>query len=160
VPANGTRILRDVLAGHGGGDTIGAILLGADRPFAVSSRAYIMNSAGATQGQSVTPLRNFLDTTLAPTDLTSATAYVAGLSSNSHYRTNLGFGAGTGTSSGMTVEVTLRNASGTSLGTRTFFIRGRGFQHLQFSSASVSNQMFDEGSATFRIVSGAGSLAP
>jgi hypothetical protein len=160
VPANGTRILRDVLNGHGSGDTIGAIMVGADRPFAISSRAYISNAAGATQGQSVTPLRNFLDTSLAHADLSVATAYVAGLTSNSHYRTNLGFVAGSASSSGMTLEVTLRNASGVTIGTRTFAIPGNGFEHVQFSTSLLSNQSFDEGSATFRIVSGDGSVAP
>ena len=160
VPANGTRILRDVLNGHRSGDTIGAIMVGADRPFAISSRAYISNAAGATQGQSVTPLRNFLDTSLAHADLSAATAYVAGLTSNSHYRTNLGFVAGSVSPSGMMLEVTLRNGSGATIGTRTFMIPGNGFEHLQFSAASLSNQTFDEGSATFRIVSGDGSVAP
>jgi hypothetical protein len=160
IPANGTRILRDVLNGHRSGDTIGAIMAGADRPFAISSRAYISNAAGATQGQSVTPLRNFLDTSLAHADLSIATAYVAGLTSNSHYRTNLGFVAGSASPSGMTLEVTLRNASGVAIGTRTFTIPGNGFEHVQFSSSQLSNQSFDEGSATFRIVSGDGSVAP
>jgi hypothetical protein len=63
-------------------------------------------------------------------------------------------------SSGMTLEVTLRNASGAAIGTRTFTIRGNGFEHVQFSSALLSSQSFDEGSATFRIVSGDGSVAP
>jgi hypothetical protein len=160
VPANGTRILRDVLNGHGTGDTIGAIMVGADRPFAISSRAYIMNAAGATQGQSVTPLRNFLDTSLAHADLSVATAYVAGLTSNSHYRTNLGFVAGSASTSGMMLEVTLRDASGAAIGTHMFAIPGNGFEHVQFSSALLSSQSFDEGSATFRIVSGDGSVAP
>jgi hypothetical protein len=85
---------------------------------------------------------------------------VAGLTSNSHYRTNLGFVAGSASPSGMMLEVTLRNASGAAIGTRTFTIPGNGFEHVQFSSSLLSNQSFDEGSATFRIVSGDGSVAP
>src|SRR5437667_12085298 len=53
IPANGTRILRDVLSPMP--QTIGAILVGADRPFAVSSRAYMTNAAGPAAGQYVTP---------------------------------------------------------------------------------------------------------
>jgi len=158
IPANGTRILRDVLSPMP--QTIGAILVGADRPFAVSSRAYMTNAAGATQGQSITPLRNFVDNSLAAADLSNATAYVAGLTSNAHYRTNLGFVAGSGSSAGMTLEVALRGADGTSLGTRTFTIPGLGFEHVQFSSTAITNQTFDEASATYRIVAGSGTIAP
>ena len=157
IPANGTRILRDVMSGMS--QTLGAIMIGADRPFAVSSRAYNANAAGATQGQSVTPLRDFLDNTLATSDLSNATAFVAGLTSNSHYRTNLGFVAGS-TFSGLTLDVTLRGADGTTLGTRRFSIPANGFEHVQFSSTSVATQAFDEASATYRIVSGSGTVAP
>src|SRR5439155_18146729 len=88
IAANGTRILRDVMSGSSA--NLGAILIGADRPFALSSRAYIADAAGGTEGQSVPPLRNFLDNSLATADLSNATAYVAGVTSNAHYRTNLG----------------------------------------------------------------------
>ena len=157
IPANGTRILRDVMSGMS--PTLGAIMVGADRPFALSSRAYNANAAGATQGQSVTPLRDFLDNTLATSDLSNATAYVAGLTSNSHYRTNLGFVAGSA-ASGLTLEVTLRGADGSTLGTGRFTIPPSGFEHVQFSSTSITNQTFDEASATYRIVSGSGTVAP
>ena len=156
IPANGTRILRDVMSGSSA--NLGAILIGADRPFAVSSRAYIADAAGGTQGQSITPLRNFVDNSLAPADLSNATAYVAGLTSNTHYRTNLGFVAGT--PSGMALEVALRGSDGTTLGTRTFIIPANGFEHVQVSSQALTTQTFDEASATFRIVSGTGSIAP
>ena len=158
IPANGTRILRDVLSAMP--QTIGAILIGADRPFALSSRAYIADAAGGTQGQSVTPLRNFVDNSLATADLSYATAYVAGLTSNAHYRSNLGFVAGSGSSAGMTLEVALHGADGTTLGTKTFAIPGGGFEQVQMSSLAITNQSFDEASATFRIVAGTGAIAP
>ena len=87
-----------------------------------------------------------------------ATAYVAGLTSNARYRTNLGFVAGT--TSGMTVEISLRDREGATIGTRTFTIVPNGFEHLQFSSQLIAAKTFDEASATFRIVSGNGALAP
>ena len=158
VPANGTRILRDVMGGIP--QSTGAILIGADRPFALSSRAYIADASGGTQGQSITPLRNFVDNSLATADLSNATAYVAGLTSNAHYRTNLGFVAGSGSSSGLTLEVALRDADGTTLGTKTFAIPGGGFEHVQMSSLAITSKTFDEASATFRIVSGSGAIAP
>jgi len=158
VPANGTRILRDVMSGLP--QSTGAILIGADRPFALSSRAYIADAAGGTQGQSITPLRNFVDNSLAAADLSNATAYVAGLTSNAHYRSNLGFVAGSGSSSGMTLEIALRGADGTLLGSKTFAIPGGGFEHVQMSSLAITSQSFDAASATFRIVSGTGAVAP
>jgi len=158
VPANGTKILRDVMSAMP--QSTGAILIGADRPFAVSSRAYIVNAAGGTEGQSITPLRNFVDNSLAPSDLSNATAYVAGVTSNARYRTNLGFVAGSGSPAGMTLEVALRAADGTTLGTKTFAIPGSAFEHVQMSSLAIANQNFDEASSTFRIVSGAGTIAP
>ena len=158
VPANGTRILRDVMSGLA--QSTGAILIGADRPFALSSRAYIADAAGGTQGQSITPLRNFVDNSLAPADLSNATAYVAGLTSNAHYRSNLGFVAGSGSSAGMALEIALRSADGTLLGTKTFAIPGGGFEHVQMSSLAITSQSFDAASATFRIVSGTGAVAP
>lgn len=158
IPANGTRILRDVLFGHRGQQqTIGAILAGADKPFAISSRAYIA-TAGGTQGQSITPLSNFVDNSLTPVDLSNAAASVTGLTSNSHDRTNLGFVAGS--AQGMTFEVSLHGADGAELGTRTFTIPAGAFEHLQFSSTAITNQAFDEASATYRIVAGSGTLAP
>lgn len=158
VPAGGTRILRDVMSGMT--QSTGAILIGANRPFALPSRAYIADAAGGTQGQSVPPLRNFVDNSLATADLSNATAYVAGLTSNAHYRTNLGFVAGSGSAAGMTLEVALRGADGAALGTKTFAIPGNGFEHVQISSLAITNQGFDAASATFRIVSGAGAVAP
>ena len=161
VPANGTRILRDALNGHRGlPQTIGAVILGSDRPFAVSSRAYSTTATGATESESVTPVRDFLDNSLGDTNLTNATAYVPGLTANARYRTNLGFVAGSGSSSGLTVEVTLRGADGALLGTRMFTIPGASFEHVQFSSTSMTNQTFDEASATYRIVSGDGAVIP
>ncbi|HEY3057164.1 MAG TPA: hypothetical protein VGK31_14655 [Thermoanaerobaculia bacterium] len=160
IPAGGTRILRDVLNGHRATDTIGAILIGADLPFAVSSRAYVTSANGATQGESVIPVRDFLDNSLSSHTNLTASAYVPGLTANSRYRTNLGLVAGSSSAAGVTVEVTLRGADGASLGSRTFGVAANGFEHIQFSSTSITNQAFDEGSATFRIVAGDGAVVP
>lgn len=159
VPANGTRILRDVMNGHRGmSQSLGAVMLGADRPFAVSSRSYVMNANGGTIGQSVMPVRDFLDNTLGDTNLVDASAYVAGLTSNAHYRTNLGFVAGT--TNGFQLEVTIRGADGSLLGTHVFNVPPRSFEHVQFSSSVITSQSFDEASAIYRIVSGDGAVVP
>jgi hypothetical protein len=159
IPAGGTRILSDILNGHRGlAQSSGAILVGADRPFAVSSRFYAINPSGPAQGQSITPVAQFLENAIGDTNNDQATAYVPGLSANSQYRTNLGFAAGTTT--GMTLEVTLRGADGASLGTRTFTIAPSSFMHLQFNTGAITSQSFNEGSATFRITSGDGAVVP
>ena len=160
IPAGGTRILRDILNGHRAADTIGAILIGADLPFAVSSRSYVTSATGATQGESVAPVRDFLDNSLGHTNLSDASAYVPGLTANARFRSNLGFVAGSSSFSGLAVEVTLLDAAGKSLGSRTFSVAANGFTHVQFSSTSIANQSFDEGSATFRIVAGDGAVVP
>lgn len=161
IPPNGTRILRDVLAGHRGlSETAGAILIGADKPFAVASRTYVVSPSGATQGQSVMPVRDFLDNSLGHVNLADAAAYVPGLTANARYRTNLGFVAGSSSSSGLMIEVMLRGADGTSLGSRMFTVSGGSFMHAQFSSAAITSATFDEGSATYRIVAGSGAVVP
>jgi hypothetical protein len=161
IPAGGTRILRDLMNGHRGlTQSSGAILIGADRPFAVSSRFYAIRPNGPAQGQSIVPVSRFLENTLGDTNLDNASAYVPGLSVNAQYRTNLGFVAGSGSASGMAVEITLRNGAGTALGSRTLNIPGLGFTHVLFNTADITSQQFDEGSATYRIVSGDGAVVP
>jgi hypothetical protein len=160
IPAGGTRILRDLLNGHrGSSQTIGAIMLGADRPFAVSSRSYATNALGVTQAESVMPVRDFLDNSLGDTNLGDAVAYVPGLTANARNRANLGFVAGS-SSSGMSLQIMLRGADGASLGSKTFTIAGGGFTHVQFSSTAITTQSFDEGSAEFRILAGDGAVVP
>ena len=160
VPANGSVLLRDVLNGYRGMSAVtGAILIGADRPFAVTSRSYSMSPSGNTIGQTVLPARDFLDNVGMTTDNT-VLAYLPGLISNAQFRTNLGFVAGSSNSGPMTIAVSLRNADGTIVGTRRFTIAAGNFTQLQFSASSVAPGQFDIGSAEFQIVSGNGALVP
>lgn len=163
VPAGGSVMLKDVLSGHRGmSSTIGAILVGADRPFAVTSRAYSSNPLGHTVGQTVTPAANFLDNTLAPISLATAVAYVPGLVQNGDFRTNLGMvvanGSGSGTALGVTI--TVRGANGAVLGTKTLSFAPGEITQLQFSAREIAAGNFDIGSAEVRIFSGSGSVVP
>jgi hypothetical protein len=159
VPPGGSVMMQDVLAAVGPSEA-GAILIGADAPFAVTSRSYVMTASGDTIGQTVIPARDFLESSLGDTDETLAVAYVPGLISNSRFRTNLGFVAAANNNlQGMTVQVTVRRADGTPTGTRTFLIP-RGIRHLHFSSTTVGSGTFDIGSAEFRIVAGDGAVVP
>jgi hypothetical protein len=163
VPARGNVMLKDVLGGHRGMmTTTGALLVGADRPFAITSRTYSMNPSGDTVGQTVPGVGNFLDNTLSPIDLATAVAYVPGLVQNTSFRTNLGFVAANGSGSGapMNLAITIRGADGTPLGGRNFTIPAGAVMQMQFSARDMAPANFDIGGAEFRITSGTGAVVP
>jgi hypothetical protein len=159
VPPNGSRILGDVLARQEGGDRVGAVVIGGNRPFAVTSRSYSMSPAGDTVGQTVLAERDFVTNALGEVDA-NATAYIPGLISNDRFRTNLGFAAAAGPGGALVFDVTLRDASGTNIGTKRFTVPPGAFMHQQFSSRSIATNAFDAGAAQLRIVSGNGAIVP
>lgn len=158
VAPNATVELRDVLAGHRGMDnTIGALIVGANAPFAITSRAY---SNRSMLGQTVTPARDFLDNSFGQAD-NAGSAYIPGIMSNAAARTNIGFVAGSGGSTAqMVVAVTVRNGAGAIVGTRNFVVPAGRFQHMQVPVRSIANESFDIGSVDFRISQGEGVLVP
>lgn len=166
VPAGASVLLKDVLAGMPGIDSaIGSLILGGDRPFAVTSRAYSMTPDGNTIGQTVPPSANFLNVTEGSTDLSTAVAYIPGLIQNDRFRTNLGLvvANATGFNSVLNVTVTVRNAAGTTVGTRQITVGPGAVTHLQFPVRSLNGAgtaSFDIGSAEFRITQGSGSVVP
>ena len=88
VNPNSTVLLRDILGGYIGAANIsGALILGGDRPFAVTSRAY---SSTSPLGQTVPATRDFLANSLENADNT-AFAYIPGVIHNASARTNVGF---------------------------------------------------------------------
>jgi hypothetical protein len=150
-----------VLSGYrGASSAVGSILIGADRPIAVTSRSYITSPAGGTIGQTVPPALNFIDNTFGTTNNDTAVAFLPGLRNNAQFRTNLGFVAGNGGSTIMTVQFTIRNANGTAVGTRAFGIAPGGFTQLQFPIASAAPVTLDIASADVRITQGSGSVVP
>lgn len=160
VPAGGNVILKDVLNGYRGQQSsIGAILIGADRPFAVTSRSYSMSPSGDTVGQTVLPARDFINNTTGDTNNAMATAYVPGLIWNDRFRSNVGFVAGTANSD-MTIEIRLKGANGNTLGTRSWTVRAGYFVHAQFPVTELSSTRFDAGGLEFRITGGDGAVIP
>lgn len=160
VGPNSTRLLRDVLRGHRGQtSTVGALIVGADRPFAITARSY--NSLGGnTVGETITPVRDFFENATGQFDGVSV-AYLPGLVNNGLARTNIGFVSASGSATGgFTVEVTVKNAAGAVLGTRRVTNLAGNFTHTQFSLASITNQFFDVGSAEVRILGGSGVVIP
>lgn len=161
IPAGGSVYLRDVLNGFDGktDGLSGAIIASAPQPFAVTSRVSTTPSGGGSFGQTILPVRDFMENAIGDTNNPAAVAYVPGLVSNSTYRTNLGFLAAAG-SQGMVVEITLRVANGSTAGSRSFSIPPNRFVHVQISSTALSATTFEAGSAEFRISSGDGAAAP
>ena len=161
VPANGSVLLKDILRNYRGmSAAFGSLIVGADMPFAVTSRAYSMSPAGDTIGQTVRPSANFLNVTEGA--ISPASAYIPGLIQNGNFRTNLGLvvANATGFDSTLVVAVTLRDASGATVGTRQITVGPGVFTHLQFSARELTNTTFDIGSAEFRIIQGSGSVVP
>jgi hypothetical protein len=156
VGANSTVMLRDILNGYAVANITGALLLGADRPFAVTARAY---SNRYPLGQTIPAASRFFENSFGTAD-NNAVVYVPGIMSNASTRTNIGFVAGAGSAAAMVVEVTLRNATGGVAGTRTFFIPSGSFAHMQFSARSFANANVDVGTVEFRVIEGSGTIVP
>lgn len=163
VAPNTTVILRDVLAGYNGRtSSSGALIVGGDQTFAITSRTYSTGPNGVSNGgQTVTPVRDFFENSTGRSD-NSFVAVLPGITNNASTRTNIGFVAGSGSAAGATfaVQVTIRNAAGTSLGTKLVTIAPGNFTHTQFSVSSITSTPFDIGSAELRIVGGLGSVVP
>lgn len=165
VPGGGSALLKDVLKDHRGRQSvIGAILIGGDQPFAVTSRTYSMTPAGDTVGQTVPAVRDFLDNTFGRADVAGAVAYVPGIIESPRFRSNLGAVIGNGSATGetLTVTVTLRDKDGATVGTRQVNVASGSFTHLQFPARSVigGSRIMDIGAAEFRIARGNGAVVP
>lgn len=163
IPAGGSVLLKDVLNGYRGmANAAGSLIVGGDKAFAVTSRSYSMTPAGNTIGQTVPPAANFIDNTVGVTNNQTAVAYLPGLINNVQFRTNIGFVAGNASNSGqpMIVQIVVRNASGSAIGTRAFSIPGGAFTHVQFNITSIAPVTLDIASATVSIIQGNGAVVP
>jgi len=159
VGPNSTVMLEDIMDGYRGRmNALGALIVGADRPFALTSRTY---SNRSPLGQTVPGTADFLDNSLGTID-NNAVAYIPGVINNARARTNAGFVAGSGgsTSTNMTVEVSVRNAAGGIVGTRRITVAPGQFIHVQFNIRTISLAQFDVGTLEFRIVEGEGTVVP
>jgi hypothetical protein len=158
VPANRTVMLEDILGGYERANITGALLLGSDRPFAVTSRAY---NSRLPLGQTVPASRNFFENSLGTIDNATA-VYIPGIMQNSRTRTNLGFVAGSSgsLSTPMLVEVTIRDANGGVAGTKTVFIPQGNFAQYQFNIDTFVDEDIEVGTAEFRITQGEGTVVP
>lgn len=160
IPAGGSVLLKDVLKDFNMQSmTLGALLIGAERPFAVTSRSYSMSPSGDTVGQTVLPVRDFVINSVGDTANAGAVAYIPGAIQNSRFRTNFGFAAGAGTDT-MSVEVTVKNAAGAPVGKRLFAVPGGTFTQVQVPLDSFVSGTADIAGLEVRILTGDGALAP
>ena len=160
VAPRSTVVLRDVLNGYrGNANTSAALILGGDKPFAVTSRLYNAKNGGV--GDTVPAISNFFENSIGKSNNT-AVAYIPGIINNANFRTNIGFLAATGSASTdpLVVEVRIRDASGNSLGSRVITTQVGQFTQTQFSVGSITSTPFDIGSAEIRILGGSGAVVP
>jgi hypothetical protein len=159
LQGNDTLLLADVLEGYRDRtSSLGAIILGGNRPFAVTSRAY---NSQSPVGETIPATRDFLENSIEQADNTGF-AYIPGVGQNATWRTNFGFvaGAAGSASANMHVEVTVRAAAGGVLGTHTFVIPAGSFAHQQVNLRSIAPGNFDVGSIDVRVAEGEGSVVP
>jgi hypothetical protein len=159
IAPGGSVRLVDLLNGYRGrtDGIVGAIVLAGSAPFAVTSRSYT-GGDGGTVGQTVLPIRDFLESATGNTNAPSS-AYIPGLISNDRFRSNIGFVAAAD-SEAMLIDILVRNGGGVVVGQRSFLVPSGTAQHMQFTVRSFVGSAFDIGSAEVRITSGDGSVAP
>ena len=150
IPGNGSLMITDVLKSHRGRlESSGALLVGGDRVFAVTSRTYNVTPNG-TVGQTVS----------GSPDIASGggadTLYIPGIVSNAAQRTNLGLVMSASTP--LVVSVSIRGTDGSTLGERTFNVAAGMTTHVQFNATTVAAAPFDVAGAVVRIRSGSGTV--
>lgn len=143
-----TRTLDDV-AGNLGRDVTGALVIGADMPFAVTSRTWAEFPTGRTLGQSVVPVP-----IAGAADAVHDAAVLPALATNAQQRSNIGVFVAASRAP-LVVEVKLLSAAGATLDSRLVVVNEAGFVHRQLSLPAATS-----GTAVVRIVEGDGIVVP
>ncbi|HKO57498.1 MAG TPA: hypothetical protein VJ276_16610 [Thermoanaerobaculia bacterium] len=147
-----TRLLSDV-AGALQRDVAGALIVGADMPFAVTSRTWAELPAGRTLGQTVSPVA-ISGTADAVNDL----AVLPSLADSDRQRSNVGVFIAASRAP-LVVEITALSPSGTTLGSQSVVVAEPGFIHRQLSLAQIAGAA-TSATAVVRIVEGDGIVVP
>jgi hypothetical protein len=141
-----TRTLSDV-AGALERNITGALIVGADMPFAVTSRTWAELPAGRTLGQTVAPVGM-----TGAADAANAMAVLPSLTTDAQQRSNVGvFVAASHVP--LIVEVAMLSAAGATLGSQLIVVEEPGFIHRQFAAAPSIT-------AVVRILEGDGIVVP
>lgn len=147
-----TRTLSDV-TGSLGRDISGALIVGADLPFALTSRAYAEVPAGRTLGQMIMPVA-----ITGAADAVNAIAVLPSLGDSAGQRSNVGVFAAA-SQAPLTVEIAVLSASGATLGSRLVVVDEPGFVHRQVSLAQIIAPAASV-TAVVRILEGDGIVVP
>ncbi|HEX6640198.1 MAG TPA: hypothetical protein VF215_03755 [Thermoanaerobaculia bacterium] len=146
-----TRLLSDVAA-FLGRDATGALIVGANLPFAVTSRTWAELPGRRTLGQSVVPVA-----IAGSADAINDIAVLPSLTVSAGQRSNVGMFVAA-SHAPLVIEVAALSASGATLGTQLIVVDEPGFVHRQLSIAPTA-----EGTsitATIRILQGDGIVVP
>lgn len=147
-----TRVVSDAV-GHLGRDIAGALIVGADMPFALTSRTYAELPAGRTLGQTVSPVA-----ITGTADAVNEIAVLPSLAAGDRQRANIGaFVAAS--HAPVVVEITLLSASGAPYGSQVIVVDEPGFIHRQLSLAQIAEPM-PNSTAVVRILEGDGIVVP
>jgi hypothetical protein len=141
-----TRMFADVL-GELDRDVTGALIAGADLPFAVTSRTWAELPNGRTLGQTVAPV--------ALTGTANAAAVLPFLITDARQRSNLGLFAAA-SHAPLVVEIALLSENGATLGSQVIVAGEPGFIHRQLAIPPSEPGV----TAVVRILEGDGIVVP
>lgn len=150
--AGETRLLPDVL-GHLGRDIAGALIIGADLPFALTTRTYAELPAGRTLGQTVTPVA-----ISGSADAVNEVAVLPSLTGGERQRSNVGVFVAA-SHAPLIAEIALLSPSGATLGSQLVVVDAPGFMHQQFAIAQIGAAAASS-TAVVRILEGDGIVVP
>lgn len=151
VPGSGSLTLTDVLKNHRSRvETTGALLVGGDGVFAITSRTYNLTANG-TVGQTVSGSAD-----VASSGSDEDSLYIPGITSSATARTNLGLMMSAATP--LDIAVSINGPDGHFLGERMFHVATGTTTHVQFNATTVASALFEAAGAVVRIVSGNGTV--
>lgn len=153
IPGRSSLRVLDVLgAREEFQDVTGALIVGAEEPFTITSRSFTVTDSGGSYGQTVPPADEFIH---GPGD----SLLLSALSSAVSARSNIGFVATADDAAPLVLEIHLLAADGTTLGSRTVMVPAAGATQLQLSTAEISTTSFDSGAAEIVVLSGSGAVS-
>lgn len=124
----------------------GALVVAGSAPFALRARVHTDGPRGSL-GADIAPVTEFIDAG-------SEGAFLPGLAASARHRSSIGFLAIADTD--LSIEVTMIDESGATIGTRVFMIEGGEIAHVHSSSGAITPGLFENATARVRITSGQG----
>lgn len=163
IPPGGNERLIDLLDPAAGAEDriLGALLVGGNHPFAISSRTYNTGGSDGTFGQTIPGVRDFLENVAGMTP-DMATAYLPGIVNNDDFRTNLGMVVGSNDTVDEDLEILVRlfDRNGTEYASTSYRFDPGELVQFQVPLSSIDPRRVSIAGASVAIVSGNGSVIP